>query len=134
MTEIFNKREYTKRRRHLRKNMTKAEIYLWAKLKGKQINGLKFRRQYGINNYTVDFYCPELKLAVEIDGGVHYYNSRIISDSQRQKVIEALGIKVLRYTNNDILKNIEGVIQDIIIKTTPKSPPSQGGDKGEVVK
>jgi len=74
MTEIFNKKEYTKKRRHLRKDMTKAEIYLWSKLKGKQINGLKFRRQYGINNYTVDFYCSELRLAIEIDGGVHYYN------------------------------------------------------------
>lgn len=99
--------------------MTKAEIYLWSKLKGKQINGLKFRRQYGINNYTVDFYCSELRLAIEIDGGVHYYNYRIASDMQRKKDIEALGIKVLRYTNIDVLKNIKGVLQDIIIKTTP---------------
>jgi len=51
--------------------MTKAEMFLWSKLKGKQLNGLKFRRQYGINNYVVDFYCPEQKLAIEIDGDVH---------------------------------------------------------------
>ena len=124
MTEIFNKKEYTKKRRHLRKSMTKAEICLWSKLKAKQINGLKFRRQYGIDNYTVDFYCPEQRLAIEIDGGVHYYNSRIVSDVQRRKDIEALGIKVLRYTNKAVRKNMKGGLQDIIMKTTPQSPPS----------
>ncbi|MCF6150621.1 MAG: endonuclease domain-containing protein [Candidatus Kuenenia sp.] len=134
MTEIFNKKEYTKRRQYLRRNMTKAEIYLWSKLKGKQINGLKFRRQYGINNFTVDFYCPEHRLAIEIDGGVHYYDSRMATDFQREKDIEALGIKVLRYTNIDVLKNIKGVLQDIIEKTTPLSPPCEGGEEGEVKK
>ncbi len=103
--------------------MTKAEIVLWSKLKGKQLNGLKFRRQCSINNYIVDFYCPELKLAIEIDGDVHAYNSRIVYDKKRQKEIEALGIKVLRYTNNDVIQNIEGVLYDIIA-TTPHSPPS----------
>jgi len=103
--------------------MTKAEIVLWSKLKGKQLNSLKFRRQCSINNYIVDFYCPELKLAIEIDGDVHAYNSRIIYDKQRQKEIEALGIKVLRYTNTDVVKNIEGVLYDIV-QTTPHSPPS----------
>jgi very-short-patch-repair endonuclease len=128
MTKIFNKKEYRKKRQHLRKHMAKAEICLWSKLKGKQINGLKFRRQYGIDNYIVDFYCPEQRLAIEIDGGVHYYNSRIVSDVKREKDIEALGIKVLRYTNIDVLKNMKGVLQDIIMKTTPLSPPCEGGD------
>lgn len=111
--------------------MTKAEIILWSKLKEKQLNGLKFRRQHGINNYVVDFYCPESRLAIEIDGGVHYYNSRITYDKQRQEEIEALGIKVLRYTNNDVVKNLEGVLNDIIKTTTPLSPPFQGGDAGK---
>ena len=133
MTDIFNKKEFVKKRQYLRKNMTKAEIILWSKLKGKQLNGLKFRRQHGINNYVVDFYCPELKLAIEIDGGVHCYDSRITYDKQRQKEIEALGIKVLRYTNIDVIKNLEGVLNDILT-TTPLSPPSQGGDEGEVRK
>ena len=133
MTGIFNKKEFVKKRQYLRKNMTKAEIILWSKLKGKQLNGLKFRRQHGINNYVVDFYCPELKLAIEIDGGVHCYDSRITYDKQRQKEIEALGIKVLRYTNIDVIKNLEGVLNDILT-TTPLSPPSQGGDEGEVRK
>ncbi|MBC8552587.1 MAG: endonuclease domain-containing protein [Candidatus Brocadiales bacterium] len=123
MTEIFNKKEHIKRRQYLRKNMTKAEILLWSKLKGKQLNGLKFRRQYGINNYIVDFYCTELKLVIEIDGDVHAYSSRIVYDKQRQKEIEALGIKVLRYTNNDVVQNIEGVLYDIMT-TAPHSPPS----------
>ena len=98
--------------------MTEAEIFLWSKIKGKQLNGLKFRRQCGINNYVVDFYCPELKLAIEIDGDVHGYYSQIVSDKQRQRAIEDLGIKVLRYTNNDIIRNIDSVLQDII-STTP---------------
>ena len=84
---------------------------------------MKFRRQCGINNYVVDFYCPELKLAIEIDGDVHAYDSGIVYDKQRQKEIEALGIKVLRYTNNDVIQNTEGVLYDIV-QTTPHSPPS----------
>lgn len=87
MTEIFNKKEYVKKRQHLRKRMTRAEILLWSKLKGKQLLSLKFRRQYG-----VDFYCTEIKLAIEVDGDVHGYNSRVLYDKQRQKNIEALGI------------------------------------------
>lgn len=118
MIEIFNKKENKKRRQHLRKNMTKAEIFLWSRIKMKQLNGFKFRRQFGINNYIVDFYCPELKLAIEIDGDVHGYDSQIVSDKQRQRDIEALGIKVLRYTNNDIIQNIHSVLQDIL-STTP---------------
>ncbi len=108
--------------------MTKAEVFLWSKLKGKQLNSLKFRRQYGIDNYVVDFYCPELKLAIEIDGDVHGYNSRTVYDKQRQKDIESLGIKVLRYTNNDVIKNINGVLHDIIT-TIPQSPPLEGGSR-----
>ncbi|HHT9120572.1 MAG TPA: endonuclease domain-containing protein, partial [Candidatus Hypogeohydataceae bacterium YC41] len=127
MTEIFNKKEHTKKRKHLRKNMTKAEIFLWSKLKRRQLNGLKFRRQYGIDDYTVDFYCPELKLAIEIDGDVHIHNPRIIYDEQRQRYIEALGIKVLRYTNIDVIKNINGVLHDILA-TSPVFPPPKGGD------
>ncbi len=123
MTDIFNKKEFVKKRQYLRRNMTKAEIILWSKLKGKQLNGLKFRRQYGINNYIVDFYCPELHLAIEIDGDVHCYDSRVAYDKKRQGEIEALGIRVLRYTNIDVTRKLDGVLNDIL-KTTPLSPPS----------
>ena len=123
MTKIFNNKDHIKKRQYLRNNMTKAEVVLWSKLKGKQLNGLKFRRQCSINNYVVDFYCPELKLAVDIDGDVHAYNSRIVYDKQRQKEIEALGIKVLRYTNTDVVQNMEGILYDIV-QTSPHSPPS----------
>ena len=129
MTEIFNKKEYVKKRQSLRKRMTRAEILLWSKLKGKQLLGLKFRRQYGVDSYVVDFYCTEIKLAIEVDGDVHGYNSRVLYDKQRQKNIEALGIKVLRYTNNDIMINIKGVLQDIHFRSNslmkpPPTPPS----------
>ncbi len=73
---------------------------------------------------NVDFYCPELRLAIEIDGDVHCYDSRVAYDKQRQREIETLGIKVLRYTNIDVARNLDGVLNDIVIKTTPLSPPS----------
>ena len=96
MTGIFNKKEHIKKRQYLRNNMTKAEIVLWSRLKGKQLNGWKFRRQCGINNYIVDFYCPELKFAIEIDGDVHAYSSRIVYDKQRQKENRSIGNKSIK--------------------------------------
>lgn len=94
--------------------MTKAEIVLWSRLKNSQLGGLKFRRQASIANYIVDFYCPLKKLAIELDGDVHGYASRIDSDLKRQADIESLGIKVLRFTNADIMQSIDGVLQKIL--------------------
>lgn len=128
--KIHNIKSQKQTRKNLRNNMTKAEIILWSKLKGKQL-GYKFRRQHGIGNYVVDFYCPKLKLIIEIDGDVHAYNSQIIKDKERQNYLESLGLKVLRYANNDIKNNISGVLDDLIVKielnslssTSPPAPP-----------
>ena len=68
MTELFNKTQGKQKRRELRRNMTKAELMIWSKLRRKQVCGYKFRRQYGVGSYIIDFYCPKIKLAVEIDG------------------------------------------------------------------
>ena len=74
MGKIHNNKNQKSRRKNLRNNMTKAEIILWSKLKGKQL-GYKFRRQHGIGKYIIDFYCPKLKLIIEVDGDVHgFYN------------------------------------------------------------
>lgn len=99
--------------------MPKGEVILWKKLKGGQM-GYKFRRQHSIGGYVVDFYCPELHLAIEVDGRTHDYHDQIIYDKERQKYIEALGIKVLRFYSEEIFKNLNNVIERIycFCKTT----------------
>ncbi len=113
MTKIFNKKSQTQKRKLLRKNLPKTEIALWVKLKNKKINGFKFRRQYSINRYVVDFYCPMLKLAIEIDGNYHNTAETKNYDKLRQNFIENYGIKFLRFSNSDITENLEGVIKTI---------------------
>ena len=111
MTLAFNKEELKARRRSLRKNMPKAEVVLWSRLKNKQILGERFLRQYSVDQYVLDFYCPELKLAIEIDGDSHFMPCAQEQDKARQEHIEAFGIRFLRFTNDDIYKNIDGVCQ-----------------------
>jgi len=113
MGRLFNRAALTGRRKELRKNMPEPEHRLWAHLKGRQIKGYKFRRQESIGRYIVDFYCPECRLAIEIDGESHYQKEQILRDKKRQQYLEAIGIVVLRYTNRDILESIEGVVEEI---------------------
>jgi len=122
MGKIHNNRNQKLRRKNLRNNMTKAEIILWSKLKGKQL-GYKFRRQHGIGKYIVDFYCPELKLIIEVDGDTHGFYNQIVKDKERQIFLENLGFAIYRYTNNDIINNLDGVLDDLIekIKLNPLS-------------
>ena len=75
--------------------------------------GLKFLRQYGVENFILDFYCPDLKLGIEADGGQHNEEKEKLSDAERTKLLEACGITILRFWNNDILENLEGVHQKI---------------------
>ena len=93
--------------------MPEPEKRIWARLRSRQVNGYKFRRQYSIGNFIVDFYCPEAKLAVEIDGDSHFDNEQRLYDIARQRYIEAKGIHFLRFTNKDITENIEGVLVHI---------------------
>jgi very-short-patch-repair endonuclease len=127
MPTIYNKKSIKKIRQHLRKNMPSPEVYLWNRIKSRQIFNIKFRRQYSIGNYIVDFYSPELKLAIELDGNSHFTDEAIEHDLNRTNYLENFGIKVVRYFNNDILNNIEGVYADLLntIKEiqTPLNPP-----------
>ena len=93
--------------------MPKSEVLLWANLNNKQMHGERFLRQYSVDQYIIDFYCPRLKLAVEIDGDSHYIGEAQEYDKERQSFIEALGIRFLRFTNTDISENIDGVCQTI---------------------
>ena len=103
--------------KELRQKMTNAEMILWYYLKDRQLNNLKFRRQEAIGKYIVDFVCYEKKLVVEIDGGQHNDIAGIESDKVRQKFLEDNGFKVLRFWNNEIYENIEGVISKILSET-----------------
>jgi len=85
MTEIYNKKSLETIRKKLRNNMVSTEIILWSRLKNRQLKGLKFRRQYSIGNYIVDFYCPEHRLAIELDGMTHDNTEKF--DIIRQKYI-----------------------------------------------
>ena len=97
--------------RILRKRMTNCEILLWEKLKGKQIQGLRFRSQHPIDIYIVDFYCHEARLVVEIDGQIH--EGQIEYDDGREAEIEKYDIKVIRFTNDEVINNIDKVVNNI---------------------
>ena len=130
MTDIFNKKQFTIRRRKLRQESPRAEQLLWRYLKGKQVHGQKFRRQAGIGRYVVDFYCPQINLVIEVDGGSHTATKdNEEKDKLRQTEIERLNIRFLRFNNEDVFSRISDVM-DIIYNevharlTSPQPPPS----------
>jgi len=97
--------------RDLRRHQTDAERRLWRRLRDRQLAGAKFRRQHPIGQYIVDFCCLEAKLVVELDGGQHA--ARRATDTERTAFLEAQGYRVLRFWNNDVLSNLDGVLQRI---------------------
>ena len=109
---IYYNPDLTKKARILRKNSTLAEILLWQKLKNKQLLGYDFHRQKPIDKYIVDFFCPKLKLIIEIDGISH--NEKVEYDKKRQKELENLGFKILRYTEYEVQKKNSDVLLSIM--------------------
>lgn len=101
----------------LRLNMTDAERILWNQIRRGQIKNLHFYRQKPVGDYIVDFYCPKVKLAIEIDGGQHYESINFYKDKARTGYLEKSGFKVLRFTNIDVLKNLENVLNKIWAET-----------------
>lgn len=99
--------------RILRKNQTPAEGLLWSKLRDRQLSGFKFRRQYPMNRYILDFFCIEAKLAIEIDGGQHADDENLKSDILRTEYLNEKGIRVIRFWNDDVLKHLDKVIAEI---------------------
>ena len=91
---------------------------------------LKFRRQHGIGKYIADFYCPTKKLIIEIDGNSHFTKQGQLRDAERSRYIASLGYRIIRYNNNDIVDNVDGVFQDLEnqLKLTPSNSPSRGGE------
>jgi very-short-patch-repair endonuclease len=129
-------KDMTARARSLRANMTDAELRLWRALRRDQLNGFSFRKQHPIGPYTVDFYCSRLRLAVEVDGGQHA-EQRKHADDRRTQWLAEKGVTVVRYWNNDVLSNLEGVLSDLVAHVeglahaaatpTPALPLSGGG-------
>ncbi len=93
--------------------MTDVERLLWSKVRKKQLKGYQFYRQRIAGNYIVDFYCPKAKLIVEVDGGQHYNNKEIKKDKIRDDYMRKQGLKVLRFSDREILENLNGVIERI---------------------
>ena len=122
---IFNNASTRDKRKNLRKNQTEAEQALWRRLRSKTFCDCKFFRQYGIGEYIVDFYCAECKLVIELDGGQHYSEAGTEYDRLRENYMSAMGIKTIRFSNTDILQNIDGVLAQIEqeLKTNFPRPP-----------
>jgi very-short-patch-repair endonuclease len=112
------------RRRELRRNQSDAERALWAKVRNKQFFGMKFFRQYSIGPYILDFYCPTVKLAVELDGGQHNQSDNREYDAARSEYLKTQGIDVMRFWNNEVLLDIESVLSKLALKVTPLHPLS----------
>ena len=116
--KTYNDKSLKVTRQCLRRKMPAPEIILWMKLKNGQI-GYKFRRQHGIKNYIVDFYCPRKKLVIEIDGENHYIINNQEKDQARDSELIKLNIRVLRFTNKEIMENIDGVMDKIMETINP---------------
>jgi very-short-patch-repair endonuclease len=139
MTTLYNQSSEKFKRQALRNNMPTAERIIWDWLRCKQVEGCKFRRQYSIDVFVIDFYAPELKLAIEIDGDSHFQEGVPEYDHERQLFLESKGAKFLRFTNQEIYKNLDGVLERIrevvcLMRDDPTLalPLLRGGDKKEI--
>ncbi|MGA6136237.1 endonuclease domain-containing protein [Acinetobacter dispersus] len=110
--------------RNLRSHMTEAEQLLWQRVRRKQILGLQFYRQKPILNFIVDFYCPAVSLVIEFDGGQHYTEIGLEADQNRDHALSELGLIILRFSNHQILTEIDAVIEQVycIAKQRLESP------------
>lgn len=112
--------------RTLRTHQTDAERMMWFALRDRRFLNLKFRRQHPIPPYILDFYCPVLKLAIELDGGQHNTDAGIIHDRHREAILRQHCIQIVRFWNNDVLQNMEGVLtglKHIIDQLNPHPTP-----------
>jgi very-short-patch-repair endonuclease len=124
-------------RRSLRAAPTTPERVLWAALRGKRLHGFKFRRQHPVGDYVLDFYCVQARLAIEVDGDSHYIQDGPERDGGRTAWLAREGIRVLRFSNNEVLWELEGVVETIIaeVRRPPPDLPharTRGGGAGPI--
>src|SRR3989338_5727637 len=120
--------KHIERCKRLRKSQTDAEAKLWSILRNRRLGGIKFRRQHPIGKYILDFYCPAHKLAIEADGGQHYDDNGRREDEARTKILSKHGVRIIRFSDLDILNDMEGVYEAILKEIErgndpPSSPP-----------
>jgi very-short-patch-repair endonuclease len=111
--QINNRPELKENRKRLRNNATSAEAFLWNYLRNKQLAGRKFRRQFSVDNYILDFYCPSEKLCIELDGADHFTSAGFEYDQERTDILKSLGIKVIRFENKTVFDHTEQVLETI---------------------
>ena len=113
--------ERTERTRSLRRALTPAELTLWTRIRARQLGGFKFARQEPIDRYYVDFVCRERRLIIELDGGQH---AESLEDRHRDCALCALGYRVIRIWNNDVIENLDGVLQRLLseLENSPLTP------------
>jgi very-short-patch-repair endonuclease len=117
------------RRRELRRNQTETEKTLWAYLRNRRFYGMKFFRQYSVGPYILDFYCPTMKLAVELDGGQHNQSENEEYDAARSEYLKAQGIEVTRFWDHEVLLDIQSVLAGLVLKITPPNLPFNKGEE-----
>ena len=119
MSKHFNNKFTETKRRYLRSHQTPAEKTLWHYLRRKQIQGERFLRQFSVDKYVLDFYCPRLKLGIEVDGPDHYESlERMKYDKDRTNHINKFGIKIIRFKDEEVLTNNESVLERIDSEVT----------------
>lgn len=110
---LYNHPSYIERRRILRKDQTPEEKIIWEHIRKKQLEGYLFWRQYSIGPYVVDFYCPKLRLAIEVDGGQHAKEEHMLYDAEREQYLAGLDITTLRFWNSEVSGNLSEVLEKI---------------------
>lgn len=113
MRRIHNKKYLKPYRKKLRKSLTPAEAFLWKQIQNKKLEGRKFRRQHSIENYITDFYCPQERLVIELDGEVHNNETAREYDRKRTEDLNNLGITVIRFENKMVFENLHYVLEEI---------------------
>lgn len=119
-----------KRARELRRRLTLPEGLLWTALRGRRLAGLRFRRQHPIGPYIVDFYCPALRLAVEVDGQIHGDPDRMRHDQRRGLWLRSQGVDVFRIPAREVLGNMDGVLEGLRLRAGVPPPPCFAGGSG----
>jgi very-short-patch-repair endonuclease len=117
--------------RRLRRPLTDTEALLWEQLRGRRFDGLKFRRQHPLGPFVLDFYCDELHLAIEVDGGVHDAPEQARRDVARQALLEELGVRFIRISARDIEADLTSVLESLRRSLTPQPPLPASPSEGE---
>ena len=119
----FNSSQLKYRRKDLRKKSTETETLLWEELRKNKL-GVKFFRQYSVDGYVIDFYCPKKRLGVELEGEIHKRKTTKIYDIYRKKYLEAFGIKIIIFENKEIINSMKSIIRIIRNYVTPPTYPT----------